>query len=290
MPHWTGERRCAVTIRNGPELWRSRLPIVDASSNKYTRGHAIIFGGYPMTGAARLAARACARMGAGLTTIAVEPHALDVYAKHLESIMVRAINDADDARRLLADDRISAVLVGPGLGVSERTRSLVKVVLEAAKPTVLDADALTSFADDSSTLFSAMTERCVLTPHEGEFSRLFPRSGSRQDRVIEAARISGAVVVLKGSETLIAHPDGRVIENPPASPHLATAGSGDVLAGLILGLLAQGMDSFDAAAVGVWVHSQIGSRLGVGLIADDMPEVVPAIRRELESMNRGNGI
>lgn len=273
-------------LRNAPSLWLSKLPIVDSSSNKYTRGHALIFGGYPMTGAARLAARACARMGAGLTTIAVEPRALDAYAKQLESIMVRAVeDDDDDVRKTLADDRITAVLIGPGIGVGRRTRRLVELILDSKKPTVLDADALTSFADDPSTLFARLSDRCVLTPHEGEFARVFSSTGSRIERVSAAARASGAVVLLKGAETLIAHPNGAVVENPTASPHLATAGSGDVLAGLIVGLLAQGMASLDAAAAGVWVHSEIGTTLGIGLIADDMPECVPAVRKHLATLS-----
>ena len=274
-------------VRNEPSRWIANLPSVDAASNKYTKGHALIFGGYPMTGAARLAARACARMGAGLTTIVVEPEALDVYAKQLESIMVRLIANIDEVRTVLADERISAVLIGPGLGVGERTRNLVEVVLDASKPSVLDADALTSFADDPSTLFDRLSPQCVLTPHEGEFARLFSTTGSRLERATGAARVSSAIVVLKGSETVIAHPNGRIIENPPASPHLATAGSGDVLAGLILSLLAQGMDPFDAAATGVWVHSEIGRHLGIGLIADDMPDEVPAVRKALESHRAG---
>jgi len=194
-----------------------------------------------MTGAARLAARACARMGAGLTTIVVEPEALDVYAKQLESIMVRSIANIDEVRTVLADERISAVLIGPGLGVGERTRNLVETVLDASKPTVLDADALTSFADDPSTLFDRLSPQCVLTPHEGEFARLFSTTGSRLERATAAARLSSAIVVLKGSETVIAHPNGRIIENPPASPHLATAGSGDVAAGSGHGALFRGV-------------------------------------------------
>jgi NAD(P)H-hydrate epimerase len=273
-------------LRNEPSLWLSKLPVVDSSSNKYTRGHALIFGGYPMTGAARLAARACARMGAGLTTIAVEPRALDVYAKQLESIMVRAVeDDDDDVRKTLADDRITAVLIGPGIGIGRRTRRLVELILDSKKPTVLDADALTSFSDDPSALFARLSDRCVLTPHEGEFARVFSSTGSRIERVSAAARASGAVVLLKGAETLIAHPNGAVVENPTASPHLATAGSGDVLAGLIVGLLAQGMASLDAAAAGVWVHSEIGTTLDIGFIADDMPECVPAVRKHLATLS-----
>jgi NAD(P)H-hydrate epimerase len=225
-------------------------------------------------------------MGAGLTTIAVEPRALDVYAKQLESIMVRAVeDDDDDVRKTLADDRITAVLIGPGIGIGRRTRRLVELILDSKKPTVLDADALTSFADDPSELFARLSDRCVLTPHEGEFARVFSSTGSRIERVSAAAQASGAVVLLKGAETLIAHPNGVIVENPTASPHLATAGSGDVLAGLIVGLLAQGMASLDAAAAGVWVHSEIGTTLGIGLIADDMPECVPAVRKHLATLS-----
>ena len=150
---------------------------------------------------------------------------------------------------------------------------------------MLDADALTSFSDDPSALFARLSDRCVLTPHEGEFARVFSSTGSRIERVSAAARASGAVVLLKGAETLIAHPNGAVVENPTASPHLATAGSGDVLAGLIVGLLAQGMASLDAAAAGVWVHSEIGTTLSVGLIADDMPECVPVVRKHLATLS-----
>lgn len=272
----------AVTT-NSPELWSNLLPRIDVRSNKYTRGHAVIFGGYPMTGAARLAARACARIGAGLTTIFVEPHALDVYARHLESIMVRAIASEEDAERQLADERITAVLAGPGLGLSERTKTLVATALDCQRPVVLDADALTTFADNAPQLFTMLGPRCVLTPHEGEFGRLFNFPGSREERTIKAARLSGAVVLLKGAETVIADPNGRLVVNPPASAHLATAGSGDVLAGIITGFIAQGMDSFDAACAAVWVHSEIGRHLGPGMIADDMPEDIPRVRRLLES-------
>ena len=271
-------------MTNEPHLWSSKIPVVDSTSNKYSRGHAVIFGGYPMTGAARLAARSCARMGAGLTTILVEPQALDVYAKHLESIMVRPIEDVNDVRQFLSDSRITAVLIGPGFGVGRRTQEFVTTVLESRKPTVLDADALTSFAESPSALFGLLSDNCVLTPHEGEFARLFTMEGSRIERVRSAAETSGAIVLLKGAETVIAHPDGTVVQNAQANPHLATAGSGDVLAGLIVGLLAQGMAPLDAASAGVWVHSEIGRMLDVGLIADDMPDCVPAIRKRLAAI------
>lgn len=271
-----------MVVTNSLGLWKVHLPTVDASSNKYTRGHAVIFGGYPMTGAARLAARACARIGAGLTTILVEPRALDVYAKHLESIMVRAVDGTNDARDVLSDARISSVLVGPGLGVSTRTKDLTLAALESGHPVVVDADAISVFSDATAELVGHLGPHCVLTPHEGEFCRLFDLDGSREDRAMAAARQCGAIIVLKGSQTVIAGPDGRCVVNPPASPHLATAGSGDVLAGIITGLIAQSMPSFEAACAGVWVHSALGRRLGIGMIADDMPDSIPSVLADFE--------
>ncbi len=266
---------------NSPDLWIDRLPTVDENTNKYTRGHAVIFGGYPMTGAARLAARACARTGAGLTTIFVEHRALDVYAKHLESIMVRAVTDHSNLESALDDPRITSILAGPGLGVSSRTKGIVRACLATGHPVVLDADALTSFADDPNELFALLHQKCVITPHEGEFSRIFSLTGSREERAIEASHRCGAIVLLKGSQTVVAAPMGELVVNPPASAHLATAGSGDVLAGIVTGLLAQGMPPFDAACAGVWVHSEVGRHLGIGMIADDMPEDIPRVRRLL---------
>ena len=267
---------------NSTQLWIDRLPSIGETSNKYTRGHAVVFGGYPMTGAARLAARACARIGAGLTTIFVEDRALDAYAVHLESIMVRGMVDESGLASALNDERITSILAGPGLGVSPRTRRVVRAILETRRPAVLDADALTSFSEEPGELFGLLHPKCVITPHEGEFSRIFSLSGSRETRALDAARQCNAVVVLKGSQTVVTTPAGEVVVNPTASPHLATAGSGDVLAGIITGLLAQGMASLDAACAGVWVHSEIGRHLGIGMIADDMPEDIPRVRRLLE--------
>jgi len=270
---------------NSPDLWIDRLPTVDESSNKYTRGHAVVFGGYPMTGAARLAARACARVGAGLTTILVEPRALDIYAKHLESIMVRTIDNATDAATVLADRRITAILVGPGLGPPRTTRALTEAALGSGRAVVVDADALTAYEGDSELLFHQLRHDCVLTPHEGEFSRLFTAHGDRVERAMAAAKTCGAVVVLKGSQTVIADPSGTTVVNPVATPYLATAGSGDVLAGIITGLIAQGMGSFDAACASVWIHGEIGRHLGVGMIADDMPDTIPRVLRDLGSVD-----
>lgn len=263
--------------QNSPELWKSALPSANATSDKYSRGHAVIFGGYPLTGAARLAARAAARIGAGITTLAVASDAFAVYAAAVESIIVRPLVTPLDFTDLVGDRRVSACLIGPGAGVDDVTRARVLTLLLSGKPVVLDADALTVFQTDPSVLFSAITGHCVLTPHEGEFARIFDLVGDKVIRTRAAAQRSGAVVVLKGAETVIAAPDGRTIINNNAPPTLATAGAGDVLAGIIVGLLAQGMDSLLAAAAAVWIHGAAASRFGVGLIAEDLPDLLPGV-------------
>jgi len=276
------DRIAVDTWENGPALWRTQLPSVTASSNKYTRGHALLYGGYPITGAARLAARAAARIGAGLTTVAVPEAALQVYASALTSIMVRPLAQPNDLARLLADARISALLIGPGAGVNDATRERARAMLASGRPVVLDADAISVFADRPRELFDAVRTACVLTPHEGEFTRLFGASGDKLTRARAAARASGAVIVLKGADTVIAEPDGRAIVNSNAPATLATAGSGDVLAGLILGLLAQGMDGYLAAASAVWLHGAAAADFGPGMLADDLPDLLPAVLRRLE--------
>lgn len=230
-----------------------------------------------MTGAARLAARSAARIGAGVTTLAVAPEAFAVYAAAVESILVRPIGSVADVENLVDDRRVSAFLLGPGAGVEEGTRLRALTLLKREKPVVLDADAITVFQENSNELFAAIKGPCVITPHEGEFARLFNLSGDRITRARVAAQRSGAVVVLKGAETVIAAPDGRSIINTNAPPTLATAGSGDVLAGIVVGLLAQGMDVLLAAAAAVWIHGAAASRFGIGLIADDLPDLLPAV-------------
>jgi hydroxyethylthiazole kinase-like uncharacterized protein yjeF len=263
------------TFENDPSLWLSKLPQPHDGGNKYTRGHAVIWGGYPMTGAARMAARAATRIGAGLTTVAVQEVALPIYATALTSVMVHPLANAQDFADLLADDRITALLIGPGAGVSEATRARTLAILATWRPTVLDADALTSFHNDPEELDRAMT------PHDGEFARLFNTEGDKLHRTRAAARRSQAVIVLKGTDTVIAAPDGRAIINANAPATLATAGSGDVLSGLILGLLAQGMEPFDAAAAAVWLHGAAATAFGPGLIAEDLPDLLPGVLRNL---------
>jgi len=263
----------APTAANHPRWWRALLPRPAPGGHKYARGHVLIAGGAVMTGAARLAARAAARIGAGLVTIAAPPAAFAVYAAGAPGTIVRAEPLVD----LLADRRRNAVLIGPGAGTGRDTRDHALAILAARRRTVIDADALTVFAPDPAALFGAITSDCVLTPHEGEFARLFDPSGSKLDRARRAARASGAVMLLKGADTVVAAPDGRAAINDNAPPELATAGSGDVLAGLVVGLLAQGMPGFEAAAAAVWLHGAAARRFGPGLVAEDLCEALPAV-------------
>ena len=275
------ERIPLETWENDPALWRGDLPQLRASGNKYSRGHALLWGGYPTSGAARMAARAAARAGAGLTTIAVAPEALPIYAAALTSIMVRAAATPADLDELLADKRFNALLIGPGAGVDAATRARALAMLATRRAVLLDADAISAFAQDRRTLFAAVGGPCVLTPHDGEFARLFAASGDKLARSRAAARASGAVIVLKGADTVIAAPDGRAVINSNAPATLATAGSGDVLGGMILGLLAQGMDAFAAAAAGVWLHGAAARDFGPGLLAEDLPDLLPGVLRRL---------
>jgi ADP-dependent NAD(P)H-hydrate dehydratase / NAD(P)H-hydrate epimerase len=270
------------TWENTPALWHAKLPQWRANSNKYSRGHALLYGGYPMTGAARMAARAAARSGAGLTTIAVPEHAFAIYAAALTSIMAQPLAQNEDFARLLADARYTAFSIGPGAGVSDATRLRALDMLKTGRPVVIDADAISVFASRPDELFQAIRGDCVITPHEGEFKRIFDVSGDKLARARQAARRSGAVVVLKGSDTVIAAPDGRAIINSNAPATLATAGSGDVLGGFILGLLAQKMDAFPAAAAAVWLHGAAAAGFGAGLLAEDLPDLLPAVLRQLD--------
>ncbi len=267
---------------NGPDLWRDDLPRPDPSGHKYARGHALILGGARMTGAARLAAQAARRVGAGLVTIVAPKPAWSVYASGPPGLLV----ETDDAwRQLLADDRRNAVLLGPGAGVGDVTRAKALDACGSGKAVVLDADALTSFADDRGALVSALHDRCLLTPHDGEFARVFDHGGSKLDRARAAARETGAVILLKGPDTVVAEPDGRAVVNTNAPPELATAGSGDVLAGIITGLVAQGMAAFPAACAAAWMHGDAASAIGPGLIAEDLIDGLPAVLRGLADRN-----
>ena len=270
---------------NTPSLWRYPRP--DAEGHKYTRGHCmVVSGGAAHTGAARLAARAALRVGAGLVSVASPPNAVLVNASHLTAVMVKAFDGAAGLGQLLSDKRLNAVALGPGLGVGGETRALVDVALKSGAAVVLDADAITSFKDDPEALFNRLHEKCVMTPHAGEFERLFPglldESSSKLDATRAAATRAGCVVLLKGGDTVIADPSGKAAINANAPPWLATAGAGDVLAGLIAGLMAQEMSAFDAACCGAWLHGEAAARFGPGLIAEDLPEMLPAALRGLQ--------
>ncbi len=269
---------------NAPSSWLTRYPWPAPGDHKYSRGHAVVAGGgVETTGAARLAARAALRVGAGLVTVATPPDALPIYAATLEAVMTRATADADAFAELIADPRKNAVLLGPGGGVTEETRTKTLAALSAGKACVLDADALTVFKDEPDELFTAITSPCLITPHDGEFGRLFDAAGDKLTRARAAAETSGAAVLLKGADTVIAAPDGRAAINDNAPPDLATAGAGDVLAGLALGLMAQGMGAFDAGCAAAWLHGACASHVGPGLIAEDLSEALPAVLAALKS-------
>lgn len=269
------------TFENGPALWRSLLPVLARDTHKYRRGHVLAVSGTAhRTGASRLAARAALRAGAGAVTLASPMDAVAVNAAHLTAVMIAPFDGAD-AFAALIGDRFDAIVIGPACGVGPETRAMVEAMLSRReRAAVLDADALTSFAGDAAELCALTMSHgsAVLTPHEGEFGRLFGSlPGSKLERARRAAEITGAVVVLKGADTVIAAPDGRAAINANAPPTLATAGSGDVLAGFIAGLLAQGMPGFEAACAGVWLHGECANRFGPGLIAEDLTEMLPGV-------------
>jgi hydroxyethylthiazole kinase-like uncharacterized protein yjeF len=276
---------------NGPDLWGAAFPRLAEDSHKYTRGHAVVLSGPAhRTGAARLAARGCLRIGAGLVTVLSPTSALPENAAQLTAIMLRTCDGADDLDDILTDERLNAIVAGPGLGAGAPTRDLVRVAAEAGRGLVLDADALTSFsgkADELAETIAAGGAQAVATPHEGEFARLFrgmatvPAEGSKLARARAAALVLDAVVVLKGADTVIAAPDGRAAINPNGTPWLGTAGSGDVLCGFVGGLIAQGMAPFEAAAAAVWLHAAAARRHGPGLISEDLPEMMPGVLGEL---------
>ena len=263
---------------NTPDLWSVSLPLLKSDGHKYDRGHAVILGG-PMasSGAARLASRAALRIGAGLVSLACDPSSLMIYALALEAVMTKPVKTVADYATLINDRRVSAMVLGPGAGLNDRTLDMVITSLATQKPCVLDADGLSVFAPDPKGLFKSINGPCILTPHEGEFQRLFGVITDRHLDAMRAAKASGAIIVLKGAETCIAAPDGRLIVNQAHAPQMATAGSGDVLAGIIGGLLAQGMTPFDAACAGVWIHAEAARTFGLGLIAEDLPDLIPAV-------------
>lgn len=274
-------------FENASELWVRDLPSVSTQSHKYSRGHAAIFSG-PLysTGAARLAAIAAGRSGAGAVTLLSPPDALAVNASHLTSIMLRETRSLQDAMRFITERKVSAVALGPGYGNAVLGRDHALGVLSMnINGLVLDADGITAFEKHPTKLFESPRGKdmaLVLTPHEGEFARLFPDIHARQDlskltKAREAAKRANAILVFKGPDTVIAAPDGRAAINSNATPLLATAGSGDVLTGIICGLLAQNMPAFKASCAAVWMHADAARRFGRGLIAEDLPALLPQV-------------
>jgi hydroxyethylthiazole kinase-like uncharacterized protein yjeF len=286
------EKIVPKTFENVAALWRRYFPVPKHEGHKYDRGHAVVVSG-PLwsTGAARLAARGALRAGAGLVTIASPRDALAVNAAASLAVMVRPVDGAVELAKLLSDRRLNALAIGPGAGVGEATCERVLAALKGERAVVLDADAITSFAADPQRLAKALRARSaqatILTPHEGEFSRYFwvleakTQALSKLERARLAAKLVGAVVVLKGADTVVAAPDGRAAIAANAPAYLATAGSGDVLTGMATGLLAQGMPAFEAAAAAVWLHGEAAAAFGPGLIAEDLPEQLPRLYRDL---------
>ena len=267
-----------AAFENGPDLWS--LPVPGPESHKYTRGHAVVWGGAETTGAARLAARGAMRAGAGLVTVSAPGEAWPVYAASLPGALVVRRSGPEDFRRMLEDGRKNAVLVGPGAGLGPGTRDAVEAACARPGAVVLDADALTAMAGR---LPEGRGDAGLLTPHDGEFARLFPFDGDRLSRAREAAAASGWTVLLKGADSVIAAPDGRAAISANAPPWLATAGSGDVLAGMAVGLMAQGMAAFEAAAAATWLHGEAAAAFGPGLIAEDLPDMLPAVLRRMHA-------
>src|SRR5947207_9973677 len=263
------------TFENIPQFWRNAFPVPGIDGHKYARGHAVVVSGdLAATGAARMAARGALRAGAGLVTVASPRDALAVNAAALTAVMVRPVDTAIEFAELWADKRLNTCVIGPGAGVGDRTRDFVATALSAKRNLVLDADALTSFANAPDHLFEAIKAshdpQVVLTPHEGEFPRLFSDISnkhpgrSKLERVRAAAERSGAIVLLKGPDTVVASPDGRATIACNAPPWLATAGAGDVLSGMIACMLAQGVAAFEAASIAVWMHGEAAAEAGRG--------------------------
>lgn len=274
------------TYENRPALWAAHAPRLAAAGHKYSRGHAVVVSG-PMaaTGAARLAATAALRAGAGLVTVASPADALMVNACHLTTVMLRRADGPDDLAALLSDLRLNTVCLGPGLPAGEGTAAMATAALASEAAVVLDAGALSSFAGAPERLAGAVSGPAVLTPHAGEFGRLFGHAVDKLADTRRAAALTGTVVIHKGADTVIAAPDGRAAINANAPPFLATAGTGDVLSGIVTSMLAQGLPPFEAAALAVWLHGEAAQIAGRGMIADDLLAALhPAATRLAEAV------
>ena len=277
----------AHVFENHLSLWLNDFPLPDTTSHKYRRGHALVLGGSKMTGAARLAGIAAARMGAGVVTLAVPENAFNAYSTaDTPSLIIEPMKADADFAALLNDPKRHVALLGPGSGISDSLRAMTRAALATQKPCVLDADALSAFAGRADDLKDQLSH-AILTPHEGEFERFFGViTGSKLERAREASRRCGGIVLLKGADTVIAAPDGTAVINGNAPPTLATAGAGDVLAGMILGLLAQKMPPFQAACAAAWLHGAAALGFGPGLIATDLLDMLPVILNSLFSKEK----
>ena len=276
-----------TTWENGPGLWLDGYPWPEPESYKYKRGEVLVLGGEGITGASRMTTLAASRAGAGMVTLAAPEPVWSIYATSLINAIVHSFQGASGWKALLADKRRNVIAIGPGAGVGAPTREYVVAALATKRATVLDADALTSFAEAPEDLFSAIDGPCVMTPHAGEFMRLFHVEGDKLARARAAAKQCGAVVLLKGPDTVIAAPDGRAIINANAPAQLATGGTGDVLTGFIAALLAQGMAPFEAAAAGAWLHGAAAAEFGLGLVAQDLPDALPRVLQRLKTQLDG---
>ncbi|ARQ01594.1 NAD(P)H-hydrate dehydratase [Pseudorhodoplanes sinuspersici] len=277
---------------NQPSRWAHLFPVPRVEGHKYSRGHTLVVsGGLSSTGAARLSARGALRAGAGLVTIASPRDALAVNAASNLAVMVREAEGAEGLLSLLSDRRINTVILGPGGGIGPQMRATVMAAVRQDRTMILDADALTSFGEKPNELFTELKNHpestAILTPHEGEFSRIFSRMSKipsvkqKLEATQAASHETGSVILLKGADSIIFSPDGRGVISENAPPYLATAGAGDVLAGIIAGLCAQGMPAFEATAAGVWLHGEAASEVGPGLIAEDLPEALRPVYRRL---------
>jgi len=272
-----------TTWENDPHLWQHNYPWPTPEIHKYRRGEVLLLGGAQITGASRLTAVAAARAGAGLVTVAVPASVWAIYATSLVNAIVHPIESPQDFEAMLLEDRRNVIAIGPGAGVNATTQQYVLATLATQRRVVLDADALSAFSKNPEQLFSAINGPCVMTPHTGEFKRLFQIEGDKLHCARCAAQQSNAVVVLKGADTVIAAPDGTAIINANAPAQLATGGSGDVLTGFIAALLAQGMDTLDAAAAAVWLHGAAAEAFGLGLVAEDLPDLLPSVLQKLNA-------
>jgi hydroxyethylthiazole kinase-like uncharacterized protein yjeF len=269
------------TFANDPDLWLGAYHWPGMLDHKYRRGHALVVGGGRMTGAARLASLAALRAGAGLVTVAGPPGTEETYLATAAGLLAESFNDLDSFKAMLERRHKTAYLLGPGNEATPETRARVLAALATGRPCILDADAISCFEGHAEALFAAIKGPVVMTPHDGEFRRVFSPDGDKLARTRAAALRSKAVILLKGADSVVASPDGRAVINENAPPDLATAGAGDVLGGFVLALVAQGMAPYDAASAAMWLHGAAAREIGPGLIAVDLSEALPAVLRKL---------